>query len=165
VHGIAVTATAVVIADTSPFVHLDRIGRLWILPAVLGYVTTPASVAAELDQAGCAVTLRSLPWVIRSSPIHHLHLVCRSTCMHAGEAAALTLALTKPAAVVLMDDREGRRVAKDLGLLLLGTGRLIGDAKDLGLIPTVRPVFQALAATGFRLGAPTVELLCRMAGE
>ncbi|MBA3847229.1 MAG: hypothetical protein H0X45_11390 [Planctomycetes bacterium] len=44
------TSDAVVIADASPFVHLDRIGRLDLLPSVFGRVTVPMIIATEVGR-------------------------------------------------------------------------------------------------------------------
>jgi predicted nucleic acid-binding protein len=144
-------------------VHLDRIGRLWLLPALLGRVTVPATVAAEVNDGDRAIDLAALPWVTVSPDLEVSPEVPKG--LHAGEAVALTLALHTPGAVVLIDERDGRRAAVALGLPLLGTGRLVVEAKAVGLIPAVRPVLLALRATSFRLSDAVIQRLCAMAGE
>jgi predicted nucleic acid-binding protein len=42
----------IVVADTSPPLHLRRIGRLDLLPAVVGRVTVPRTVWSELIEPG-----------------------------------------------------------------------------------------------------------------
>jgi predicted nucleic acid-binding protein len=42
----------IVVADTSPPLHLGRIDRLDLLPAVVGRVTIPRTVWGELVQPG-----------------------------------------------------------------------------------------------------------------
>jgi hypothetical protein len=60
----------IVVADTSPLLHPGRIGRLDLLPAVVGGVTVPRTVWSELIQldadvtwncAGSACTIRDRP--------------------------------------------------------------------------------------------------------
>jgi len=56
----------IVVADTSPPLHLGRIGRLDLLPIVVGRVTIPRTVWNELvhpeTRADVSAALRSADW-------------------------------------------------------------------------------------------------------
>jgi predicted nucleic acid-binding protein len=82
----------VVLADSSPFIHLERIGRLDLLPLVFGIVEVPATIADEVLAGRIrgvnATDLRSLSWV-------HVHpdqidpVVAAEPGLHRGEVTAL----------------------------------------------------------------------------
>jgi predicted nucleic acid-binding protein len=81
----------IVVADTSPPLHLARIGRLDLIPAVVGRVVVPKTVWGELVQAGTrpdvVAALESAAWieVVQDPPVQDLGL-------DAGETAAILLA-------------------------------------------------------------------------
>jgi predicted nucleic acid-binding protein len=81
----------IVVADTSPPLHLGRIGRLDLLPAVVGRVTIPRTVWSELVQPGTrqdvVAALQAANWIeiVEDPAAHDLGL-------DPGETAAILLA-------------------------------------------------------------------------
>ncbi|MDR1166984.1 MAG: DUF3368 domain-containing protein [Deltaproteobacteria bacterium] len=65
-----------------------------------------------------------------------------------GEAAVIQLALERNISEVCLDDLRGRRLAKAVGLSVVGVLGLLGKAKTLGLIPALRPYADKLLAVG-----------------
>lgn len=63
------------------------------------------------------------------------------------------------------DDLPARRLAKTLGLSIVGTAGLALLAKRKGLVPLVRPVLDALRAKGFRLRQDVYEEILETSGE
>jgi predicted nucleic acid-binding protein len=81
----------IVVADTSPPLHLGRIGRLALLPAVVGRVTIPRTVWAELVQAGTradvVAAIEAADWIdVVEDP------VVQDLGLDPGETAAILLA-------------------------------------------------------------------------
>jgi uncharacterized protein len=78
----------IVVADTSPPLHLARIGQVDLIPAVVGRVLVPRTVWGELVQAGTRPdvvdSLESATWieVVQDPPVRDLGL-------DAGETAAI----------------------------------------------------------------------------
>ena len=68
-----------------------------------------------------------------------------------GEIAVLTLALANPGATVVLDDLAARGEADRLGIPKIGTLRLLLDAKQLGIIPSVPTPLDQLHEMGMRL--------------
>jgi predicted nucleic acid-binding protein len=125
------------IADTSALSALCRIGRLDILRRRFLSVIVPHAVRMELeaaddknltsmiDQACEAGWMRVTDSFISNwqAPISRLG---------PGETAALAMAVAIPEAVLLMDERRGRRAARMLGLTTTGVLGLLMWAKQAG---------------------------------
>ena len=81
-----------------------------------------------------------------------------------GESAVIDLALALRVPV-LMDDRLGRRLARHLGLTVIGSGGLLLVAKRRGLVSAVRPWLEALRANGYHFSPALLAELLARAGE
>lgn len=88
------------------------------------------------------------------------------TLLDQGEAEAIALALQSSAALVLIDERKGRKIARDIyGLAVIGTGRLLTEAKKAGLIPAVRPLIDQIRLNEYWMSDKIVAEILRQAGE
>jgi predicted nucleic acid-binding protein len=152
---------AQVVADSSSLIHLQKIGRLSLLEGLFGEIAIPRAVADEIRK-----TLPELPpWIqvhTLSGPIPPA--IARAS-LGPGESEVMALALERAIPRVILDDLEAREFGRSLGLELVGTGAVLYKAKARGLIPAVRPVLDALLATGFRLSPKVYRMLLRAAGE
>ncbi len=156
------------VVNTSPLQYLHQVGRLSLLPALLGHVLVPPAVVSELS-AGRALgvdlpDLSSLAWVAVRPPAQASGLP-PSLRLGPGEVEVIALALECGDAVAILDDRLARQAALSLGLRITGTLGLLLDAKHAGLIPAVAPLFDALQALGFRLAPRSRAALLKLAGE
>lgn len=158
---------AVVVADTGPLVALSRIDKLELLPAVLSRVIVPLPVLEELQLAvprpGIEALRRAVDdasWLIPETPPPFV----AGAGLGAGEAAAIALAL-QHGLPLLIDDARGRTVARNRGLLVLGTGRILLAAKEHGLIASVGGVIRHLTMAGYRLSPTLRKQLRLLAGE
>jgi uncharacterized protein len=83
-----------------------------------------------------------------------------------GEAEAIALAQEVAADIVLLDERDARRVARRLGLQVVGTVGLLIEAKCLGRLVNLREQFDALQTQGkFRLSRQLFERALREGGK
>ena len=64
----------------------------------------------------------------------------------------------------LMDERAGRAVAKEKGIIVIGTAALIGEAKKRGLIPSARQTFEVLHQSDFRISANVIRTVLERVG-
>ena len=83
----------------------------------------------------------------------------------AGERADLTLAMAIPESVASIDELPGRKVAARFGVKRTGTLNIVLAAKQLGHLPTVRPVLHRLQELRFRVSARLCERILSLAGE
>src|ERR1700683_3162918 len=100
-----------VVADTSPLCYLLAIGHIELLPQLFGTVFIPEAVQDEIRDSGAPETLQewatSLPsWVEVVSIAPGDYSPIRG--LGPGERAAIALAVSIHADVILIDDRKGR---------------------------------------------------------
>ena len=108
-----------VIADTGPINYLVLIGQSEILPALFERVIIPLAVRDELVRAEAPELVRN--WINTQPAWLELHalpdvpLDSALESLDEGEKAALILAASLGADLLLVDDREGVRVAREKG--------------------------------------------------
>ena len=82
-----------------------------------------------------------------------------------GESEVLAVATNHPSALVILDDKLARRIAKMRGFLLTGTAGVLLRAKEKGFIPALKPVIEKLLSLNFRLKPDLVNAILEVAGE
>ena len=146
----------VVVADTTPLLYLSRLGQLQLLCDLYAAIVVPGAVWAELvearPEAPGVSELSAATW-IEVDTSSDVSAVARELALtlDAGEAAAIALAITRHADLLLIDEHAGRRVASAHGLRIRGTVGVLVSARLQGLLPALRPVLDALLSAGFRL--------------
>jgi predicted nucleic acid-binding protein len=158
----------IVVADTSPIHYLVLIGEVEILPALFEKIVIPTAVRAELAHAGAPEAVRK--WMQTPPPWLELHTAPVSTSdaalenLDEGERAALTLAASLNADLVLMDDRQGVRVARGKGFRVVGTLRVLQLAAERGLLDWA-DAFERLKRTKFRYRQEIIDQLLAEPGD
>ncbi|HEY1049527.1 MAG TPA: DUF3368 domain-containing protein [Prosthecobacter sp.] len=160
----------IVVADTSVILNLCKVGHADLLTILFKEVWIPEVVRLEflrLSQTDPRFQGLALPhWINVSSALAVRAEVSSLPGLHAGETAALTLALAKQADAVLMDEAAGRSAAKKLGLTAIGVLGILLQSKRSGLILAIRPVLRQLEdEAGFWLSAGVVKQALAQAGE
>lgn len=138
----------IVVTDTSVLINLCRVGQGSLLKSLFQEVVIPPEVAAEFAQLVATVPRFGglfLPDGIRQqSPLALLPAVRDAAGLDSGEAVALSLAVEIHADAVLMDERRGHEVARQLGLQTIGVLGVLLRAKAAKIIPAVKPLVDAL---------------------
>ena len=127
--------SAVVVSDATPLNYLVLINALELLPRLFSSVLIPLAVAAELSSESAPPAVMDLvqalpPWLQVVSPKH----VDYSLGLDAGETEAIALAMELGIKPILMDERKGRRVATQHGLVTLGTLAVLAESAVRGWI-------------------------------
>ena len=154
-----------VIADTGPVNYLILIGRIGLLPALFERVILPEAVQLELAAGDAPVSVRTWihdrpPWIeVRPTPAGYLDANPLHG-IHEGEKAAIALAATLNAELLLMDDRRGVRAARHQGLRVTGTLGILELASQKGLIDFAQAI-DLLRRTSFRAPEALLDALLR----
>lgn len=160
---------AIIVSDTSPIRALDHLGKVQWLESLFGEVFVPPTVAEELlhpaaRHSSFDVGLYSF-FVVRM-PATSIQLEKLMMELDAGEAEALALAQEIQADAVLIDELEGRKVAQQMGIAVIGTVGILLKAKQQGLCPAIAPFLDRLQSElGFFLSAAVRAQALVMAGE
>lgn len=124
-----------VVSDTSPLLNLALIERLSLLRSQFSGITIPAQVWQELDDGEAGLdALRAL----RDDEFFEVVEVEESDLfteifyeLDLGETAAICHAIEEGADLVLLDEKDGRRVARRHDLTVTGiVGILLRGAKN-----------------------------------
>ena len=147
-----------IISDTSCLILLSNIGELYLLQKLYHNIITTIEVANEFGQ--------TLPdWItIKASTNWHYQQILELQ-VDKGEASAIALAIEFIDCILIVDDYKARRVAANLGIKITGTIGIIIKAKLNGIIPSIKPFFEKIKKTDFRLSEEIIRLAYLEAGE
>ncbi len=134
----------VVLADTTCFILLDKIGELELLKHVFGKVITTNIVATEYGNP--------LPDWIEIKTVADTHLqTALEIEVDPGEASAIALSIETEPNMLVLDDLAARHLARQLKLNYTGTFGVILRAKRTGHIKFVKPLIDKIKNTDFRV--------------
>lgn len=160
---------AAIVCNTGPLIALERIEHLHLLEAVFGQVAIPTAVEQEFlagQPAGSSFfEAKACGWLkvlaLETAPDPLLSLL-----LDEGEAAVMQLARACGIEQVLIDERKGRKVARQIyGLRTLGTVRVLLEAKQRGLIDAVRQPLALMREQGYYIHEDIVRFALSQAGE
>jgi uncharacterized protein len=147
----------VIISDTSCFIAYDSIDQLEILHMLFDTVCTTPQVQQEFGR---------LPsWVQIKEATNHNKQIELYQLLDMGEASAIALALETQHSIIIIDEKKGRKVAKNLNLKVIGSLKVLLLAKQKGIISRVYPLIQALEKKNFRFSKSLVEQALKEADE
>ncbi len=153
----------IIVSDTSPVNYLILIGRIALLPDLLGEVIIPTAVFRELQAERTPALVRefmlAMPgWMtVRTATIVSDFDDER---VDAGEREAILLAEETAADALLIDDLAGREAALERGLFVIGTVGVLKRAAEKGLVDFGAELAK-LRSAGFRLSGELEKELLR----
>jgi predicted nucleic acid-binding protein len=139
--------TGQAVTDSTCLIALERIGQLDLLPQLFAAVFAPPAVQAELGSP--------LEWLVVRAASDLRVITALKTQLDEGEAEAIALAMELGDVSIILDDKKARRVARQVGLAVVGTVGILLRAKRRGVLATVAPLLATLHDTGFHI-APTL---------
>lgn len=149
----------VVIADTSCFILLDKIGEIQLLQKIFSSIITTQAIAAEFG--------KPLPdWVkivpVENKPYQNL----LELEVDAGEASAFALCVEHhDTSLLIIDDMKARKLADKLLLNYTGTLGVLLKAKELNILPSVKPFLIKIQSTNFRFSQKVFDEILAIAKE
>lgn len=160
----------IVVSDTTPLIGLASIGRLELLLEIFGEVYIPQAVYDETVAHGreegiAKHAVASADWIRVVEVRDRLAVEVLLDEMDLGEVETIILAKEMNADWVLMDERKGRRKLDQLNVPKIGTIGVLLKARQLELIPELKPEIEKLQPTGFSISPSVVSEILKLAGE
>jgi len=147
-----------VVSNTSPILNLAIVEQLQLIHQQFGQVQIPPAVLAELkvqdERPGSKEIKAALKsgWIQVQEIGSPLYVRLLQQTLDKGEAEAIALAMALQADWTLLDERDGRKTAKSLGLKVTGVLGILLRAKQRGELSSLTEVIDALVAkAGFRI--------------
>jgi len=148
-----------VVSNTSPVLNLAIVGQHSLLHEQFGEIWIPTAVLEELrveeELPGSHAVREALEagWLRVEEAKDQTLVQVLQRDLDRGEAEAIVLALQVKASRVLLDEREGRRIAKSLGLKVTGVLGILLRAQRAGKLTSLRKAIDELQErAGSRIG-------------
>jgi predicted nucleic acid-binding protein len=153
----------VVVADATPLHYLILVEAVHVLPRLFERIHVPAEVRDELT---CEATPALIRTWMRKSPEWLEVLAAQAIpaedhalqALDPGERAAIVLAESIRADLLLIDDRAGAILAQRRGLAITGTLGVLDLASRSGFVQ-LQDVFVRLQKTNFRYPPSLLETM------
>jgi len=149
-----------VVSDTSPINYLLLIDQVNLIPRLFQQIIIPDVVRDEMLDPSAPLVLQK--WIVNPPAWLTVQAVsgvdASLNTLDPGEQAAITLAQTLPADLLIIDERLGRRVASDRRIPIIGTLGILDAAASQGLIDLAE-VITRLQQTNFRISRRIIQQL------
>lgn len=148
----------IVVSDTSPILYLLLIEQIELLPNLYQRIIIPDVVQFEMQNPGAPLILQT--WITNPPNWLEIHPTPNLTStalqrLDPGEQAAILLAQSLKANLLIVDDLAARKAAQQLGITITGILGILGEATKLGWIDFPKTLDRLLQETNFR-ASPTL---------
>ncbi|MBU1205788.1 MAG: DUF3368 domain-containing protein [Proteobacteria bacterium] len=158
-----------VVSNSSPIIHLAKIGKLSLLREYFNTIMVPESVFKECVAEGKdrkeVEAIKKAEW-IRVAEVQDKKLVkLLQSSLDNGESEAIALSLESGADLILLDDSDAREKARIYGLTVAGTLGVLLRAKKDRKISSLKENIIKLRESGFWVSDFVEERLLEASGE
>jgi predicted nucleic acid-binding protein len=146
------------VVNASPVITLAKAGHLTLLTALADEVLLPVAVIAELLAAPASDPARQAieqGWGNHISPVD-VPAIVLEWGLGAGETAVIAAALESQERTAVLDDAQGRKCARALGVPVIGTLGVVLRAKKMGHVPSATNVLRDLRDAGLYLDSTII---------
>ena len=144
-----------VVSNSSPLIHLAKIGHLDLLRYFFDKIVVSEVVYKECVIEGKgredAKKIEKAEWIEVAKIMDEKLKRALMIVLDEGEAEAITLALEESADLILLDDYEARKIARNYRLNITGTIGVLIRARYSGEIDNLKEELEKLKETGFWL--------------
>lgn len=153
-----------VVSNTSPLIALSCIRKLNILNELFNEIFIPKAVLSETEHLIDNINKLSFIKVVKVKDINLVQTL--NLRLDYGESEVIAYALESKNNFVLLDDKDARKMAKNLNLKIMGTVGILLLAKRQGLIKNIRSEIVKLESEiNFRLSETIKNNIYKEAGE
>jgi predicted nucleic acid-binding protein len=142
-----------IVSNSSPLIHLSKIGQLNLLREFFGDIAIPRAVYEECITEGKQreeiAIIKNADWIHSYNVANKNLITVLQSELDNGESEAIALALETDADLILLDDAEAREKARLYNLKITGTLGILLRAKKEGKFQSFNEVMEDLLKTGF----------------
>ncbi len=156
-----------VISNTTPIITLLTIAKLELLKELYGKIIIPTGVYEEIEEGRLKkfyVDLSKIEWIEIKTITNRTSLQYLSD-LDKGEAEVIILANELSADLVIIDEKLGRAFAEQFNLKVTGTIGILLKAKELGLLPAIKPMLDTMIENGIWVNKKLMTQILKVAGE
>jgi len=161
-----------IVSNTSPILNLAIIGELQLLRAQFGEILIPEAVLKELradeDIPGSHAISEALneSWIQTSQLKQRSLAISLQRDIDKGESEAIALTIQNGYKSVLLDERDGRKVAKSFGIKVVGAIGVLLLAWRQGELDSFKVAMDKLREkAGFYIRDSLYDRLIEKAGD
>ena len=161
-----------VVSNTSPVLNLAIVDHLSLMFEQFGEILIPEGVLEELrveeGLPGFQSILEAIKkgWLRVKEADDRIFVKVLHADLDNGEAEAIALALQVKADWIILDEREGRRVAKSVGLNVIGVLGILLRAQREGKLPSLQKTMEELRKkAGFHIASELYSYVLKKGGE
>lgn len=154
-----------IVVNTSPLLSFAKMQAFDVIGNLPFEFFSPAEVEAEILAGAKQGYETEIPGWLKILSLQNSLSPLAVASLDAGEAAVIQLALENNISYVCIDELKGRRAALAVGLKVVGSLGLLGRAKTLGSISTVRPFIEKAVNSGIFYDENLIETFLKSLGE
>jgi hypothetical protein len=143
----------IAVSNSTPLIALAKINQLNLLKDYFGEIYIPEEVYDEVVRRGSSLAgsseVASSPWIKVEQVRNRMAVEALSLSLDKGEAEAIVLS-KEMNSLLIIDDGDGRKTAKLLGLRITGTLGVLLIASKRGDLD-LKKAMDDLKSVGFRL--------------
>lgn len=148
----------IVISNSTCLIGLERIGKLDILEKLYGEIVISEAVQKE-------VNLPPTPWIKVEKVSNREALRFLMFEIDVGEAETIILGTERPGAVLILDEKKARKIARRLNLTITGLMAILLKAKEKKIISSIKKTIEELEAVNFRLSEEIKRKILKLGKE
>ena len=156
-----------VVSNTTPIISLLKIGKLEILKNLYGNIYISNGVFNEIEAGKNKIFYKDLSQVawIFIQDIKNKKAIDYFLDLDKGEAESIILASEIDEDLIILDETLGRFHAKHAGLKITGTLGVLLKAKQLAIIPVIKPLLLELKSKDIWLSEKLILKVLKIANE
>ncbi|RLI80946.1 DUF3368 domain-containing protein [Archaeoglobales archaeon] len=156
-----------VVSNSTCIIALLRIGKLTLLKDLFDRIFIPEEVYREIyvDGKEGFIELERADFFEVRKIKNHLFFNLLRGLIDDGEAASIILALEEDASLIILDDKDARKIAEKLGLKVMGTTGILLLAKRKGVVKEIKPIIEEMKMGGFYLSDSIINTVLKEADE
>lgn len=155
----------IIVSNTSPIIAFGKIKKLYLWEKIFERIFIPKFVEQEFTNTKYKKDFALPENLFITEEVESIEPLLKKE-LDRGEAEAITLAMNKKADWLVIDERKGRNIAKNIyGLNIIGTAGILLKAKESGIVTEISPIFKELKQIDYYISDDIIQHICKQAGE